>query len=86
MMGAVRAPDAAQRAVLHGVVRCRAGAVTDAGVWYGPGSAKQREERCIAPGTRCGEAPQPPYRYAGSHSVMPGHRYMMTMHTITISM
>jgi hypothetical protein len=25
-------------------------AVTNAGVWYGPGSAKQREERCIAPG------------------------------------
>jgi hypothetical protein len=24
-----RSPDAAQRAVLHGVVRCRAGAVTD---------------------------------------------------------
>ena len=34
------------------MVRCRAGAVTNAGVWYGPGSAKQREERCIAPGTR----------------------------------
>ena len=27
---------------LRGVVRCRAGAVTDACVWYGPGSAKQR--------------------------------------------
>jgi hypothetical protein len=26
--------------------------VTERGVWYGPGSAKQREERCIAPGTR----------------------------------
>jgi hypothetical protein len=24
----------------------------DSSVWYGPGSAKQREERCIAPGTR----------------------------------
>src|ERR1700712_2426715 len=35
-----------------GAVRCRAGAVTNSGVWYGPGSAKQREERCIAPGTR----------------------------------
>jgi hypothetical protein len=36
-------------------VRCRAGAVTNAGVWYGPGSAKQRfarAPRCIAPGTR----------------------------------
>jgi len=28
-----RAPDAAQRAVLHGVVRCRAGAVTNSGAW-----------------------------------------------------
>jgi hypothetical protein len=36
-----RAPDAAQRAALRGVVRCRAGAVTERGVWYGPGSAKQ---------------------------------------------
>ena len=36
-----RSPDAAQRAVLHGVVRCRAGAVTNAGVSRGPGSAKQ---------------------------------------------
>ncbi len=36
------APDAAQRAVLHGVVRCRAGAVTNAGAWYGPGSAVHR--------------------------------------------
>jgi sporulation protein YlmC with PRC-barrel domain len=33
-------------------VRCRAGAVTNAGVWYGPGSAEQREERCTASGTR----------------------------------
>src|SRR5205085_694525 len=48
----LRSPDAAQRAVLHGVVRCRAGAVTNAGVWCDPGSAKQREERCIAPGKR----------------------------------
>src|ERR1700712_4559033 len=47
-----RAPDAAQRAVLHGVVRCRAGAVTNSGVWYGPGSAKRHEECRIAPGTR----------------------------------
>src|SRR5207237_10013016 len=40
---------------LRGVVRCRAGAVAKAGVWYGPGSAKQRSARatrCIAPGTR----------------------------------
>src|SRR5258707_6913409 len=33
-------------------VRCRAGAVTNGGVWYGPGSAEQREERCTASGTR----------------------------------
>jgi Protein of unknown function (DUF3311) len=30
----------------------RTGTVTDAGVWYGPGSAVQREERCTASGTR----------------------------------
>src|SRR3954465_10130315 len=35
------APDAAQRAVLPRVVRCRAGAVTSAGAWYGPGSAER---------------------------------------------
>src|ERR1700754_610054 len=46
-----RAPDAAQRhkrvyarlrraMALRGAVRCRAGAVTDAGAWDGPGSAK----------------------------------------------
>lgn len=29
---------------------------------------------------------QPPYRYLGSHSVMPGHIYMMTMQTITMNM
>ena len=33
-------------------VRCRAGAVTNAGVWYGPGSAKRHEECRIASGTR----------------------------------
>src|SRR3954463_2866583 len=33
-------------------MRCRAGAATERRVWCGPGSAKQREERCIAPGTR----------------------------------
>src|SRR5947209_1517452 len=32
-------------------VRCRAGAPV-ALLYRGPGSAKQREERCIAPGTR----------------------------------
>jgi hypothetical protein len=29
----------------------RAGTVTNAGVWYGPGSAKRHEECGIAPGT-----------------------------------
>ena len=38
-------------------VRCRAGIATDAGVWDGPGSAKQREERCIAPGTQIDDHP-----------------------------
>src|SRR5205085_6808937 len=46
--GRCRAPDAAQHAVLHGVVRRRAGAVTHAGVWYGPGSAKQRSAKGYA--------------------------------------
>ena len=34
------------------LVRCRAGAVANSGVWYGPGSAKRHEECRIAPGTR----------------------------------
>ena len=29
---------------------------------------------------------QPPYRYRGSHSVMPGQIYMMTMHTTMTNM
>src|SRR3954453_12161457 len=33
-------------------MRCRAGVVTNASAWYGPGSAEQREERCTASGTR----------------------------------
>jgi hypothetical protein len=33
-------------------VRCRAGVVTNTGVWYGPGSAKRHEECRIASGTR----------------------------------
>jgi hypothetical protein len=37
---------------LREAVRCRAGAATSAGIWYGPGSAEQREERCTASGTR----------------------------------
>ncbi|ABD89697.1 hypothetical protein RPC_4172 [Rhodopseudomonas palustris BisB18] len=36
-----RAPDAAHRAALYGVVRCRAGAVTERGPRSGPGSAEQ---------------------------------------------
>src|SRR4051794_33794903 len=36
-------------------MRCRAGAVANAGAWYGPGSAKRHEECHIAPGTRAGE-------------------------------
>src|SRR3954447_17476742 len=43
-----RAPDAAQREA----VRCRAGAVTNSGGWYGPGSAERHEECRTAPGTR----------------------------------
>jgi hypothetical protein len=35
-----------------GVVRCRAGAVANSGVWYGPGSAERHEECRTAPGTR----------------------------------
>ena len=31
-----------------GTLRCRAGAVTNAGVWYGPGSAKQRFAKSCA--------------------------------------
>ena len=41
-----------EAARISSVVRCRAGAVQNTGVWYGRGSAKQREERCIAPGTQ----------------------------------
>lgn len=31
-------------------------------------------------------SPHPPYSQVGSHSTMPGHRYMITMHRITTSM
>src|SRR4051794_6883718 len=48
----LRAPDAAQRVALREAVRCRAGAVMDAGVWYGPGSAERHEECRTASGTR----------------------------------
>ena len=34
-----------------GAVRCRAGVVTSAGVWYGPGSAERHEECRTASGT-----------------------------------
>jgi NAD(P)-dependent dehydrogenase (short-subunit alcohol dehydrogenase family) len=44
------APDAAQRAALRGVVRCRAEAVTNAGVWYGPGSAERMKNAAPRPG------------------------------------
>jgi hypothetical protein len=37
----LRSPDAAQRSSC-GAVRCGAGAVTNAGVWYGPDSAMRR--------------------------------------------
>ena len=37
---AARAPDAAQRAALRGVVRCRAGAVAERGARYGPGFSR----------------------------------------------
>src|SRR4051794_23786234 len=47
-----RSPDATQRVALRGAVRCRAGAVTNAGVWYGPGSAERHEECRTASGTR----------------------------------
>src|ERR1700754_1935991 len=50
--GSRHAPDAAQRVALRGAVRCRAGAVTSAGVWYGPGSAERHEECRTASGTR----------------------------------
>src|ERR1700733_14670372 len=33
-------------------VRCRAGAVTNSGAWYGPGSAERHEECRTASGTR----------------------------------
>jgi hypothetical protein len=48
----MRAPDAAQRAALRGVVRCRSGVHFALRVALGPGSAEQREERCTASGTR----------------------------------
>jgi hypothetical protein len=47
----MRVPDAAQRVALREAVRCRAGAVTNAGARYGPGSAEQHEECRTASGT-----------------------------------
>src|SRR6201991_5336336 len=47
-----RAPDAAQRVALREAVRCRAGAVPNAGAWYGPGSGERHEECRTASGTR----------------------------------
>src|SRR3954453_4006421 len=46
----LRSPDAAQRVALREAVRCRAGAVTDAGASYDPGSAKQRKSAASRPG------------------------------------
>src|SRR5947208_1350807 len=46
-----------QRAALRGVMLRRTGTVTNAGAWYGPGSAKRHfasATRRIAPGTRKG--------------------------------
>src|SRR3954464_4559583 len=63
---ALRAPDAAQRAVLHGAVRCRAGAVTDAGAWYGPGSAERHEECRNASGTQSSQ------RVGDGAQILPG--------------
>src|SRR3977135_1504535 len=56
-----RSPDAAQRVALREAVRCRAGAVADAGVWYGPGSAERHEECRTASGT------QTPWTYRSAH-------------------
>src|SRR4051812_42507515 len=50
MTKSYRSPDAAQRAALRGAVRCRAGAITNAGAWYGPGSAERHEECRTASG------------------------------------
>src|SRR5947209_15805865 len=58
----LRSPDAAQRVALREAVRCRAGVpVFTRQANRGPGSAKQRQERCIAPGTRA-------YSISFSHS------------------
>src|SRR3978361_770292 len=48
-----------------GAVRCRAGAVTNSGIWYGPGSAKRHEECRIASGTRPSRLHQSRARPAG---------------------
>ena len=52
-----RAPDAAQRVALRGAVRCRAGAV-ERQRWYGPGSAKQREDYLPRAASRPGHGAQ----------------------------
>jgi hypothetical protein len=52
-------------------------------------ACQQRKRCCHAPSMRVLwglRPPQPPYRYRGSHSVMPGQMYMMTMQMITMSM
>src|SRR5436305_7791949 len=57
--GAIRGPDAAQRVALREAVRCRAGAATSSGAWYGPGSAERHGECRTASGTRYRAAPSP---------------------------
>src|SRR3954447_18295756 len=51
-----------QRSAL--AVRCRAGAVTNSGAWYGPGSAERHEECRTASGTRSLLGRPPHYRPA----------------------
>ena len=48
--------------------------------------ADERLSNFREPIMRATSPPQPPYRYRGSHSVMPGHMYMMIMQMITMNM
>jgi hypothetical protein len=63
MLKLLRAPEAAQRVALRDAGRCRAGAVTSAGVRYGPGSAVHR---------RRDAAPRPGHETVPRHSSLPG--------------
>src|SRR5438874_1980230 len=68
-MGFVPRTQREPRRFFGGVVRCRAGAVTNAGAWYGPGSAKRHQECRIASGTRyCPAAALPRVRGSGAPS------------------